>query len=189
MSDTLYRKLVIIKPEIPQIIKFASITKYLDEKTVFDYGVLMAEDLLGTDISYYTVIPEDLFTEIFEERVVPKGTSIADFLPEKGMPSAAVTGAADEEIQSEPMQVFTGQYIEKITGLDTQAKIQTYLVKLYPKLISNLPLQDKINYIESYSELATAKVIFLRLAGEERNSGFEVDIIQAALQLQELTAN
>jgi hypothetical protein len=51
MSETLYRKLVVIKPEIPQIIKLSSVTKYLEEKTVFEYGVLMMEDLLGTDIS------------------------------------------------------------------------------------------------------------------------------------------
>jgi hypothetical protein len=188
MSDTLYRKLVIIKPEIPQIIKFTSLTKYLDEKTIFDYGVLMAENLLGTDISYYTVIPEDLFTEIFEEKTVPKGTSIADLLTEDGIPSATVTGAVgEEEIQSGPTLVFTKQYIEKITGLDTQAKLQTYLEELYPEFISNLPLQDKINYVESYNELATEKVSFLRLAGEERNSGFEVDKLKVALQLQELT--
>lgn len=187
MSDTLYRKLAVIRPEIPQIIKFSSITKYLEGGNLFEYGVLMAEDLLGTDISYYTVISEDVFTEIFEERVVPTGSSMAGFLQKEETPSE--TGAADEmEIHSEPTQVFTRQYIEEIKELDTQAKIQDYMMELYPKLTSNLPLQDKINYIESYSELTAEKVIFLRLAGEERNSGFEVDPVQAAVQLQELTS-
>lgn len=185
MSDTLYRKLVVIKPEIPQIIKLSSITKYLEEKNLFEYGVLMAEDLLGTNISYYTVIPENLFTEMFEERVVPTGTSLTDLQQKEEAPSE--TGAADEmEIRSEPAQVFTGQYIEKMKEFDTQAKIKEYILELYPRLTSNLPLQDKINYIESYSELTAEQVIFLRLAGEERNSGFEVDSVQAAVQLQKL---
>ncbi len=185
MSDTLYRKLVIIKPEIPQIIKFSSVTKYLEEETVFDYGVLMAEDLLGTDISYYTVIPEDLFTEIFEERVIPAGTSVADLRTEEETPSVTV---GEEEIHSEPTQIFTGQYITKIYGLDTKEKLQTYLEELYPKLTSNLFLQHKINYIESYSELSEEQVIFLRLAGEDRNSGFEVNLLEVAGQLKDLTA-
>ncbi len=203
MSDTLYRKLVVINPEMPQIIKLSSIAKYMDEKAIFDYGVVMTEELLGIDISYYTVIPDDIFTEIFEERVVPGGTSVADFLPEEerpekerpeeekpveAQPSVTVTEEAnEEEIQSDPTQVFAEQYIEKIRGLDTKVKIETYLEELYPKLTSNLPLQDKINYIESYSELTAEHVIFLRLAGEERNSGFTVDLLKASIQLQELT--
>lgn len=188
MSDTLYRKLIIIKPEIPQIIKFSSVTKYLEEESVFEYGVLMAEDLLGTDISYYTVVPEDLFTEIFEERVVPVGTSLADFLPEEESPSPTMTGTAgEEEIHSEPTQVFTGEFIEKIKELDTSAEIQVYLEELYPKLTSNLSLQDKINYTEHYGELTAEQITFLRLAGEEQNSGFEMDPVQAAVQLKKLT--
>ncbi len=181
MSETLYRKLVVIKPEIPQIIKLSSVTKYLEEKTVFEYGVLMMEDLLGTDISYYTVIPEDLFTEIFEERVILSGTSLADFLSEEEAPS--------KELQTEPAQVFTGQFIKEIEKLDTKEKIQAYLEELYPKLTSNLSLQDKINYIESYSELDAEQVSFMRLAGEEQNSGFEMDPVQAAVQLQKLTTD
>lgn len=188
MSDTLYRKLIVVKPEIPQIIKLSSVTKYLDEETIFDYGVLMMEELLGTDISYYTVIPEDLFMETFEERVIPAGTSVADCLSEGEKPAAAVTDTArEEEIKPEPTQVFTEQYIETIRELDTEEKIKTYLEELYPKLNSNLPLQDKINYIECYSETTPEQVIFLRLAGEELNSGFEMDPIQSAGQLRELT--
>ncbi len=189
MSDMLYRKLIVIKPEIPQIIKFSTITRYLDKKTVFDYGVLMAEELLDTDISYYTVIPEDLFTEIFEERVIPASISIADYFSEEEKPMPTVTGTASEkELRPEPTQVFTSQFNENIKNLDTEAKIKAYLEELYSKLTSNLPWQDKVNYIECYSEISAEQVIFLRLAGKEQNSGFEIDPIRATRQLQELTA-
>ncbi len=195
MSDTLYRKLIVVKPEIPQIIKLYSITKYLDRETVFDYGVLMVEELLGTKISYYTVMPEELFADIFEERVVTGGISAAELLPGAEVTTAAVTDAAQEEKaategeqeQPELTQVFTEKYLKKISKLNSEAKIQTYLEKLYPKLTSNLPLQDKLNYIESYSKTTMDRVLFLKLAGKELNSGFEMDPLQFALQLQALS--
>jgi hypothetical protein len=64
--------------------------------------------------------------------------------------------------------VFTGQFIKEIEKLDTKEKIQAYLEELYPKLTSNLSLQDKINYIESYSELDAEQVSFMRLAGKNK---------------------
>lgn len=160
MSDTLYRKLKVIRPEIPQIIRLSAITKYLSEDTVFDYGVLMVEDLLGTKLSYYTVIPEDLFTEMFEEQEQPI-----------------------------PTQVFTKAYTEKIGKLNTEEEINAYLEEIYPRISSNLSLQDKLNYVESYLRTPIDRVIFMRLAGEELNSGFEMDTLKAALQIHELSAS
>src|SRR5690606_12571876 len=41
MSETLYRKLVMVHPTIPQVIRLSNITKYFDKDMVYDYGTLI----------------------------------------------------------------------------------------------------------------------------------------------------
>ena len=80
MSDTLYRKLNVIMPSIPQMLRLSAMVRYLDASVIFDYGVLMVEDMLGVKISYYTVLPIELYQSIFEEQSIPDGISAADIL-------------------------------------------------------------------------------------------------------------
>jgi hypothetical protein len=65
MSDTLYRELVLVDPAIPQVIKLSGITKYFPEDKLYDYGVLLLEDLLKLKLSYYTVVPDSVYHSIF----------------------------------------------------------------------------------------------------------------------------
>lgn len=65
MSDSLYRELVLVDPAIPQVIKLSGITKYFPEDKVYEYGVLLIEDLLKLKLSFYTAMPDSVYHSIF----------------------------------------------------------------------------------------------------------------------------
>jgi hypothetical protein len=163
MSDSLYRKLILIHAEIPQMMKLSSISKYFDEETIFPYSVLMIEDLLDIDISYYTALPKSTYDTIFTEKKAPQKDK--------------------ENDASIPVESFTDEYIEFIKTLDTEDKISDYIEEIYPTVQSNLDLSQKMNYLESYHKTPISSISFELIKGNDRNSAYEIDSDLAARQL------
>jgi len=176
MSDSLYRRLVLAHPDIPQIIKLSSITKYFDKDTVFDYGVLLAEDLLNLQLSYYTVIPQDVYEQIFVEQYT---TVLSDEI------SNETTTAANQE-KIVPVEKFTEEYVEFLKSLTTKEELSTYIEDIYSSFKSNLSVYDKMNYLDSYCKTPFSNISFVCIPGEDYNSGFEIDEYEVTKQLQAL---
>jgi hypothetical protein len=188
MSDSLYRKLILVHPAIPQIIKLSAISSYLEKDKVFDYGVLMIEDLLGIEISYYTAIPQTTFDTMFTEQYI---------IPEAGIPVGTTpvgdTDVGDTEVETDeeqpvPVETFTEDYIETISKLVTAEEVSTYIEEIYVTIQSNLSVMDKMNYLESYCNTPLENISFERIKGEDLNSSFVIDQESAAQRLTELTA-
>lgn len=73
LSNEMYQRLYESNPEIPQIIKLSQLYKYMEADYIYEYGVLIIEDYLDIDISYYTGMDEDYFSTIFvkdEDKIV-----------------------------------------------------------------------------------------------------------------------
>lgn len=156
MSDTLYRKLVLTQPYIPQVIKLSNIHKFFDRETVFDYGAFIVEDLLNTKLSYYTAIPESVYNTIFQEE-------------------------KDVEI---PIEVFGKDYIKFLKTLKTQEEISRYLGDIYPSLQTNLSVEEKKSYLDSYSQTSLNEINYDLLPGENQNSAYIVDQNLTSILLQ-----
>ena len=170
MSDTLYQKLILEDPAIPQLIKLSGITNYFPVDTVYDYGVLLVEDLLGIKLSYYTAIHKSIYENIF----ITEETPIGETLLEAG---------------EFPREVLSADYIELTKTITTQEKLKSYIEELYPLITSNLALADKMNYLDSYSSLTRNNIYFELIAGEDTNSAFVVDIAVAAKHLKDIITN
>ena len=161
MSDDLYRKMVLVQPDIPQVMQLSAISGYLDSNTVFDYGVLIIQELLGIDISYYTVIPKTIYDTIFTSK------ELTDTLP---------------------VETFSDEYMEFLKTIDTTEKLSTYIEELYPTLHSNLSLIDKMNYLESYAETSLSKISFQLIQGNDTNSSYIINRVLLTRQLERLTS-
>ena len=168
MSDKLYQRLILEDPAIPQLIKLSSITNYFPEDTVYDYGVLLVEDLLGIKLSYYTAIHKSIYDNIFITEEAPIGGTLI-------------------EARELPREVLSADYIEFTKTITTQEKLKSYIEELYPLVTSNLTLTDKMNYMDSYSSLTRSNLYFELIAGENTNSAFVVDITVAAKRLKAIT--
>jgi hypothetical protein len=178
MSDTLYRKLVPVYPSIPQVIKLSAISKYLDDDTRFDYGVLILEDLLRIDISYYTAIPQEIFDEIFtmDEITRSKDVAIDDEQSEN-----------DDNKEMVHAAVFKTSYKKKMGKLKTKEDLSNYIEELYSEITSNLSFHDKMNYLDSYCRTSIDNVSFDLIRGDDRNSAFVVNTTLVEMQLAQLT--
>lgn len=159
MSEELYQQLILIQPVIPQFIKVSGITKYFPSDTVYEYGVLLAEDLLGIKISYYTVVPGDIYETVF--RTGDRGTG-----------------------KEYPAEVFTEEFKDFLHTLHTEEELIGYIKELYKSLRSNLNLAGKLNYIESYLQTPMKNISFDVIEGQDSNSSYTIDPELAAGLLQ-----
>ncbi len=64
---SMYRKLLAVNQEIPQIFKFYKLPKYFDkdDDTKYGYGAIIMASMLDIDISYYTVVDKSVFDQAF----------------------------------------------------------------------------------------------------------------------------
>ncbi|MDF2537042.1 MAG: putative rane protein [Herbinix sp.] len=162
MTDILYRRLITVNPSVPQVIKLSNITKYFDQDAVYDYGVLLMEDLLKIKISYYTVIPKELYITVFGTENLKAG--------QKG---------------TLPKEIFSEEYRTFLSTLTSMQAISNYLEEIYPFLQSNLSLTGKMNYLESYSKTTLLDVYFEMIRGTDSNSAYSIDTDKAEQQLKE----
>ena len=65
LSEALYQKLTMVHPAIPQVMKLSAVAGYFDKDVIYDYSLLILQELIGIEISYYTVITEDIYDTIF----------------------------------------------------------------------------------------------------------------------------
>lgn len=178
MSDSLYRKMITVNPQIPQVMLLSSMTKYLDSDTIFDYGVLMLDDLLSIDISYYTAIPQSIYDTIFTGKV------LAD--SESNMADGKINNSSGQNL---PTEVFTEDYVSFLKTIKTEEELSTYIESVYSDIRSNLSVHDKMNYLESYRATPMSNISFELISGDNQNSAFLIDKEQSAQRLKELTGD
>ncbi len=164
LSISLYKKMIVDCPEAPQVLKLSTLSKYFDLKKAIEYEVLMIEELLKTDIHYYTAIPSSTYDKIFTQRSV-KQTDGYD----------AVS-----------MEVFTKDFNNELKSFTSKDKLANYIEKIYPSLESKLTLEDKLEYIEYYYDALPDHISFELVKGYSRNNAYRIDTEQAAEQLGQL---
>ena len=136
MSYDLYKKLATANPDIPQIVCIKKIHKYFSGESLYQCAQLLLEDVMDISFSYYTVISNDVFKEMF-----------------KGDKS---TGA----------QEWKNSFKEEMTKLDTKEDYEVFFDKYYEKVTSNLDREKKDVYIDAYLEGVPEQVVFSVVSGE-----------------------
>jgi len=154
LSEALYQKLTLVHPAIPQVMKLSAVNKYFDKDVMFEYSVLIVQELLGIEISYYTVIPDDIYNTMFTSK---------------------------EYSQS----VFSNEFKEFLRSIKTAEELRAYIEDIYPKLISNLTLFEKMNYFESYLQTPLNRITFDLINGNDKNSAYYIDRTLAKKQIED----
>ncbi len=167
LSESLHRELVLIKPSIPGFLKLSAITGYLPKETVYDYGVLMIEELLNIQISYYTVVPQSIYDTVFETEIIKPKANIRQSL---------------EKLF--PREVFSNEFLEYLHTIKTETQLSNYIEELYAKIKSNLSFEDKLNYMDSYLTTPGKNIVFEVIAGENSNSAYTINELSATKQLR-----
>lgn len=166
LSESLHRQLVLVKPSIPQFLKLSAITGYFPRELVYEYGVLMVEDLLDIQISYYSVVPQDIYDSVFLTEDI-KGKYYDKTISESIY----------------PREIFSDMFLEHLHTIKTETQLRDYIEEIYNQIMSNLSFKDKLNYMESYLKTPGKNISFEVIAGENSNSAYIIDQTKAALQL------
>lgn len=204
IPTTMYRKLCTINDEIPQIIRLSKIKQYFEnEDDAYGYGLLIVQKMLGTKLSYYTVLTTENYQSFCQEirvKVSYKKTEDPD-----ASPSPSPSPTADPETGEVPKQKktstntktkmnisiasteFTAQ-LNDIKG--NQEKIAAYIQNLYDVINSNLTVYNKLGYLDCYEKMDVALFHYWGIPGEYNNDKvFEVDTKAAKAFLKQLVNN
>lgn len=153
MSNALYSHMILDDPEIPQVLKLSTLTGYLDADKAFEDEVKLAEELLETDINYYTAIPKDTYDTMFTEKNINQKDGY-DAVPE---------------------EIFTNDYKKQMQTMDSKEKLKSYLEEVYPTFRSDLSLKDKKKLLNGYYEALQSDITFDLIKGTNLNNGYIIN--------------
>lgn len=156
ISNELYQKLVKGGCEAPQIIRLSRMNKYFSEDTLYEYGELILNDLLGIDISYYTVLEHGSFRRMFE----------------KSERKETVQTEETAVIQTMPVWMLSEKYKSQLEEAKQDEKtMKDYIETSCEDVVSNLPVRSRKKYAEDYLKWETEKTHYHVLpcvAGENK---------------------
>lgn len=151
LSDSLYRELVLIKPSMPQFLKISAISGYFSKESIYEYGLLMIEDLLDIQVSYYSVVPEGLYETVFETAY--KGEIFSDSFLE-----FLHTIKTETDLRNYIEDKYT-QIDSNLTLEDKLNYIEGYLYLPYGNVLFDVIAGEDSNSIYTVDKLMAAKQI------------------------------
>lgn len=191
----MYQKLCVVDEEIPQIVRLSKLRKYfadLEDTKAYGYAELIMEKLLKTDISYFTVISQDIYDLHYQEqKMTTQYTKVMSGTSQQATASPDASTKPQNYSASVTMKVSTlsESYINQLNDLGSdEAKIMAYIKEQYKQdgVQSNLTVYNKIGYIEAYMKMDTSLYHYWGLPGEYNGKLFQVDTASAAKFISQL---
>lgn len=159
MSYELYKKLATVNEDVPQIIRMGKIHKYFQGEGMYQCAQVLLEDLLDISFSYYTVIPLEVYKEMFQKE------------NESGI------------------QVWKKSYKKQMEKLTTKANYEEFFKKYYEKVKSNLSYEKKCDYISGYLAGGPKQVAFYKVSGENVGETFSLAVEETNSLINQLLTN
>lgn len=162
ISNELYQKLCAAGSEAPQIIRLEDADQYFSESSLYGYMVILLEDMLGMDISYYTVISEEWFDRVFAETITADGTEVYK---------------------------ISDSFLNETKGLTDEESLKAYLKEQSKEYKSSLALKEKYEYISAYLEIKEECIYIHCIAGTRKEDCFEPDLEGAKTLIAKVADN
>lgn len=155
LSTDLYQKLYAKNKQIPQIITLEKLNTYFEQSTRFVYGEIIINELLGTELSCYTIINNEIADSIFNKEtrtiVMPTG-----------------------ELVQGNVYVLKDSIIESVEKEESYS-MKEYLAKFYEVAKSNLSLQSKQKYASTYRNVNRDYIYYHVIPGVQQTDNYHVD--------------
>lgn len=159
MSYELYKKLATANSDIPQIVCLKKIHNYFSGESLYQCAQLLLEDVMDISFSYYTIIPNDVFRDMFK--------------------TDKATGA----------QKWKNSFKTEMTALDTKEDYEDFFDKYYKKVTSNLAREKKDVYIDAYLEGVPDQVVFSVVSGESCDDVFVLSVEETNYLINRILEN
>lgn len=159
MSYDLYKKLATANPDVPQIVCIKKIHNYFSGESLYQCAQLLFEDVMDISFSYYTVISNDVFKEMFK--------------------TDKATGA----------QKWKDSFEAEMAALHTKEDYEVFFDKYYKKVTSNLSREKKDIYIETYLKSVPDQVAFSVVSGESCDDVFVLSVEETNYLINRILEN
>ena len=183
IPSKMYQKLASVEDEVPQIVRLAKLRSYFtdfEDTEAYGYCELVLEKMLGIDISYYTVLTEDVYSSHYQEVTMTTNYEVAD-------PNAEDAGTGSVEMAvSQASDSYKNQL--KDLGGD-ENKIVDFIKDQYGRVASNLTVYNKIGYLECYQKLNVDNFHYWGVPGPNSGKKFVVDTESTKKFLEDLESN
>lgn len=156
LSTDLYQKLYAKNEQIPQIISLKNLNTYFDKSTRFALGNLIMNELLGTELSCYTVINSETADAIFSEE------------------TRTILLQTGERVEGS-VYVLKDSIIESVTE-DESYSMKEYLARFYEVAKSNLPLESKQKYASTYRNVNKDYIYYHIIPGAQQMDYYDADL-------------
>lgn len=174
ISNELYGKLAKAGCEAPQIIKMSAIHKYFSEDTMYEYGELIINDLLGIDISYYTVMEPQEFKKIFEQTEYTE----------------AVQAEGTARVQTAGLWILKDRWIGQWKAVEKEEKaVRDYIEAVSESWESNLSLRSRKKYAADYLKWEIDHTHFYILPGIKEEKKYVALPEKAKALLEQIMEN
>lgn len=172
ISNELYQKLCASGADAPQIIKLAKMDDYFSDETLYEYGVILLEDLLDIDINYYTAVGRDVFKQMFKQKTAPP-----------------VYNDEGTVISSDVQWDLRQSYIKEISALKDEGELEEYIKGKLKKCKSNLNTRSKLEYADKYQKVNPKLIYTHSIYGIMENKSFEIDIERTNALFNQILTN
>ena len=177
IPSVMYRKLCQVNEEIPQVIRISKLLQYFeDESKAYGYGELIFEKMLGTDISYYTVLKQETYDNHYTQQKVKVAYKTKSSENNTPGPDGMVPVTNTTLKTKMNITVLSDTYKRQISDLGhDQDKIAEFINDQYEGVASNLTVYNKLGYVEAYEKMDCNLYHFWGVPGKYSRKLFEVD--------------
>ena len=172
ISHELYQKLCSVGSEMPQIICLEDADNYFKEQTLYQYMVILIEDMLRMDVSYYTVISEEQFNWVFVESEMK-----------------VLEDTEDEEVQSYKVYKISESFFNETKNLTDSNSLKNFLKEESKEYQSNLSLRQKYEYVQAYLDIQEDYIYIHSVYGIQRESYFDIEVEKSHQLVKEIIEN
>ena len=172
VSNELYQKLCEAKTGVPQIVCLKETDNYFKDRALYEYMVVLIEDMLKIDVSYYTAISEAQFDWVFTE------TKETIAIPE-------------EETVMKDCSIYkiSENFMNETKGLTDKKTLKNYLKEEAKEYSSDLALRGKYEYVEAYLKIREEYIYAYTIYGLQKENYFDVALEQSAILAKEVIEN
>ena len=200
IPSKMYQKLCVVEEEIPQIVRLAKLKQYfpdIEDEKAYGYAELIMEKALGIDISYYTVISEEIYESRCQE--VEATTSYTKVMEETEADSAESSEEATDAPKQEytmsvtmKLSVASDSYLNQLEAIKgDESQLMDFIKAQYEQegWMSNLTVYNKIGYVEAYAKMNASFNHYWGIPGERSDKLFTIDGASSKKFLAELENN
>lgn len=146
ISGKTYQDLLKKSTKLPQVVTMSQMNTYFSGDVAYEYGILILQEELKTDIGYFTAMSSDVFDSFFERESGKKMI----YRPKESL-------------------------LKEAAKCETEEDMNDFIESKWGQLISDITLSQKQHYSKELKDVNYERIRTYQIYGSETNNVFKID--------------